>query len=102
MLGGERAKVFGALERINREVDRKAEAGQRLRASLSSSSQEVLDHQIRRLEEQMNRGHFRLAEADRLRRSRRSLGEWQEKKGEVEVMRKEQRVAREAREGWEG
>ena len=85
----------------------------------------------RRLEEQINKGHFKLAEerrlvaeTDRLRRSRRTLKEWQVlltppprgrkyshllsyyytvtqvQREELEGMRGEQKVAREAREHW--
>ena len=80
------------------QVSKKAESVQKLRAGLPSANADLIDSQIRydrkfticiqtccrRLEEQINKGHFKLAEerrlvaeTDRLRRSRRTLKEWQ-------------------------
>jgi hypothetical protein len=108
-LAEQRNGVFGELDRVNKEVAKKAESVQKLRSGLSSSSAEAVDLQIRRLEEQINKGHFKLveerrlvAETDRLRRSRTRIAEWQRQRGELEAMRGEQRVARGAREEWFG
>ena len=51
----EKAEVFGQLERVNKELAKKAEAVQRLRSGLTSSSAEIIEQQIRRLEEQINK-----------------------------------------------
>merc|ERR1712130_1026350 len=102
ILAGERTNIFAQLDKINKEVSKKAESVQKLRAGLPSANADLIDGQIRRLEEQINKGHFKLAEerrlvaeTDRLRRSRRTLKEWQVQREELEGMRGEQKIARE-------
>ena len=103
----EKTGVFDQLEWANKEVRQKGDFLQKLRSGVSFSRAEEIDEQVRRLELQLARSSLKLpeerrlvTEIDRLKRSRRTLQEFNKEKLLLEQLRAEQQAARERRETW--
>ena len=103
----EKTGVFDQLEWANKEVRQKGDFIQKLRSGVSFSRAEEIDDQVRRLELQLARSSLKLpeerrlvTEIDRLKRSRRTLQEFNKEKLLLEQLRAEQQAARERRENW--
>ena len=103
----DKAAVFDQLEWANKEVRQKGDFIQKLRSGVSFSRAEEIDDQVRRLEVQLARSSLKLpeerrlvTEIDRLKRSRRTLQEFNKEKLLLEQLRADQQAARERRENW--
>ena len=97
--------VFEKLDFINKEAQKKGEQVQKLRGGIVYSKEAEVDHQIRKLEYQIQKNNFKLAEEkrivseiDRLRRSKKALKEYIAVKQESDDLRDRQRALRDERE----
>lgn len=97
--------MFDQLDFINREVQKKGEKVQKLRGGIVYQTEGEIDLQIRKLEYQIQKHNFKLAEEkrivleiDRLKRSKKNLQEYIVLKGELDALRDEQRTIRNQRE----
>ena len=103
----DKARVFDNVEKTNKDVRGKNDLVQKLRSGVSFSRREEIEEQVKRLETQLARSNLKLpderklvTEIDRLKRSKRTLQEFDKEKQELERLRREQSLAREERDGW--
>ena len=103
----DKARVFDNVEKTNKDVRGKNDLVQKLRSGVSFSRKEEIEEQVKRLETQLARSNLKLpderklvTEIDRLKRSKRTLQEFDKEKQELERLRREQSLAREERDGW--
>ena len=103
----DKARVFDHLEWANKEVRAKNDLVQKLRVGVSFSRREEIEDQVKRLELQLARSNLKLpderrlvTEIDRLKRSKRTLQEFDKERQELDLLRQEQQGAREQRDAW--
>ena len=103
----DKARVFDLLEWANKEVRAKNDLVQKLRVGVSFSRREEIEDQVKRLELQLARSNLKLpderrlvTEIDRLKRSKRTLQEFDKERQELDLLRQEQQGAREQRDAW--
>ena len=103
----DKAGIFDELETRNKEVRTKGDLVQKLRSGVSFSRREEIEEQVRRLELQLAKSNLKLpeerrivTEIDRLKRSKRTLQDFDREKLELERLRKAQQVARDNRDQW--
>ena len=89
----ERNRVDEALLKVNKEVNARSEQAQKLRAGLQYLSEDRINEQIKILEDQMMKYHYKrteenkiILEVNRLKRSKKSLKEYNTLKVSDEVM----------------
>ena len=97
--------VFEKLDFINKEVQKKGDTVQKLRGGIVYQSESEINEQIRKLEYQIQKNNFKLAdekrivsEIDRLKRSKKILKDYNLVKNELDSLRNQQRSVREERE----
>ena len=102
-----KSDIFGRLDGANKDVRSKGETVQKLRSGVSYIRMDELDDQIRRLENQLVKSNLKLlderklvTEIDRLKRSKKTLQEFDRERSELDKLKKEQQVARERRDQW--
>ena len=98
-------EVFEKLDFINKEAQKKGEQVQKLRSGVIYSAEAEVDQQIRKLEYQIQKNNFKLAEEkrivsemDRLRRSKKILKDYTAAKNVLDELRGQQRELRDKRE----
>ena len=103
----DKAGIFDSVESKNKEVRSQGDLVQKLRSGVSFIRREEIEEQVRRLETQLARSNLKLpeerrivTEIDRLKRSKKTLVEFDREKQELERMRREQHVARDKRDQW--
>ena len=104
-LNQERASVFEELEVINKKALKEGDKVQKLRGGIVYQTEQEIDQQIRKLEYQIQKNNFKLAdekrivlEIDRLNRSKKSLKVYTGVKLELDKLRDQQKHLREQRE----
>ena len=83
----DKARVFDNVEKTNKDVRSKNDLVQKLRSGVSFSRREEIEDQVKRLETQLARSNLKLpderrlvTEIDRLKRSKRTLQEFDKEK----------------------
>ena len=97
--------VFEKLDFVNKEAQKMIEKVQKVRGGIVYQTELEIDQQIRKLEYQINKNNFNVAEErrivseiNRLKRSKNSLREYNTLKAELDELRNRQRLLREERE----
>jgi len=103
-ISGQKYDVDEKWNVITKSVETKKDALQRLKAAFVVTSEDALDQQIRALQNDLHKNHFKLteerrivAEIDKLNRSRRAIKEYNMVKEEVEELKLTQKELREQR-----